>query len=307
MSNQFGFDFGDSIANTFTVNPAGTWLAPKFSTLEYLSIFCKAEAAILRVSGAGRCLLQQGIDSAKEQHAAMLARSSLATEGVYGLWRSKIEPTADELAAFVAHCYAMTGTQHAGFEYKTRRQSHMSTVAMYAQDVGTVIVHQWHDVGIGVDFHPWRDAFFLDSFRDDLPAIYAARSTWAAAYCADKLAYSDSNIASVPTFSLNGREYINDGGYGRGDYYECEGWTFRPLADWRGLTFSYRTQCKAWDEGCLERGDRRGLVVSVRGQHCVLDGVARVYDDKATGDAIYTADEEDAIVDEDFEALTCSY
>ena len=160
--------------------------------------------------------------------------------------------------------------------------------------------------GIGVDFHPWRDAFFLDSFRDDLPAIYAARSTWAAAYCADKLAYSDSNIASVPTFSLNGREYINDGGYGRGNYYECEGWTFRPLADWCGPTFSYRTQCKAWDEGRLERGDRRGLVVSVRGQHCVLDGVARVYDDKATGDAIYTADEEDAIVDEDFEALTCS-
>ena len=57
--------------------------------------------------------------------------------------------------------------------------------------------------------------------------------------------------------------------------------------------------CKAWDEGRTQRGDKRGLIVSVRGQLVALDGVARIYDDKAA-DVIYSHlnDAEEEIIDE---------
>lgn len=295
MSDQLGFDFCDTLAPVFAEAPAGTWTAPLFTPAQYVERFAKAEAALLGIVGPGRVLMRQGIDAAKAQHEAMQARGPRDADDAYSLWRSNFEPSADELAAFVTHCETMAGGRAAfpGIEYKTRRRHRGTyTVAMHVQDLGTVIVRHWHAGGVGVDFHLYRDAFFLDSIRDDVPALFAPVSVWASAYCADKLAYSDAGTASVPTFTLNGREYINDGGMGAGDYRECEGWTFRPLADWTGPTYSYRTQCRAWDDGRLERGDRRGLVVSVRGQRCVLDGVVIVYDDNASAHD-YTPAEDD--------------
>lgn len=282
MSNQFGFDFGDELAAAPAVLPAGSWLSPKFTTQDYEALLTKAETEVQRIAGAGRCLFRQGIEAAKTGYGKLLARIGQTTNCAHSLGCTDMEPPESELTAFVAHCFAMAGASCPGFEYKTRRQAHMLTVAMYAEGVGTVIVREWQNKNIGVDYHPWRDSFFLPSFRDDLQAVYAPRSLWAATYCADKIAYSDNKPASVPTFALNNREYINDGQTGHGNYYEAEGWSICALADWRGPTYSYRTQGQAWNEGTLERGDRRGLVVSVRGQLCVIDGVILVYDDKAT-------------------------
>ena len=106
-------------------------------------------------------------------------------------------------------------------------------------------------------------------------------TVWGRAYCADKLAMAGKKVASVPTFIVNGREYVNDGTTSRGSYCECEGWTFCAPEDWAGPTYNYESQCKAWDEGRAERGDRRGLIIRVRGRLCVLDGVAEFYDNNA--------------------------
>jgi hypothetical protein len=92
------------------------------------------------------------------------------------------------------------------------------------------------------------------------------------------MAYSQNGVADVPTFTLRGREYVNDGMLHFGAYQECHAWTFRPVRDWTGPTYNYQSQCRAWDEGRTERGDRRGLVVRVRGKLCVLDGAARVFE-----------------------------
>lgn len=303
MSDQLGFDFGDTLGPAFTEAPAGTWTDPLFTFAEYVERFAKAEAALLAIVGPGRVMMRQGLDAAKAQHEAMQEHRPRVDDDAYSLWRSKFEPGADELAAFVSHCETMAEGRaaFAGIEYKTRRRHRgMHTVAMYVQDLGTVIVREWPAGGVAVDFHLYRDPFFFDSIRDNVQAIAAPVSVWGAAYCADKLACSDAGTANVPTFTLNGREYINDGGTGAAGYRDCEGWTFRPLADWTGPTYSYRTQVRAWDDGRLERGDRRGLVVSVRGQRCVLDGVVIVYDDNASAhDYTPAGDEGGELADED--------
>jgi hypothetical protein len=69
-----------------------------------------------------------------------------------------------------------------------------------------------------------------------------------------------------------------------GSRHECTAWTYCARADWRGPTYSYSTVCRAWDEGRKERGDESGLIVKIKGQLCVLQSVATIYDDNVPRD-----------------------
>ncbi|HDR8993961.1 TPA: hypothetical protein QDA93_006694 [Burkholderia vietnamiensis] len=291
MSEQFGFDFCDAAARAFALDEVGTWLDPEHTVEQYRVMFAKGTEAIQRIAGPARPLFAHGLVLASAELEKMVERCGEDNEPRH-LWRVTCDPTDDEFDAFVAHSRAMVSSAFDGIEYKVRDEDGYVVAAMYVRDVGTLIARQWSETNRAIDFQPWRDSFFLESYRDGIQEIEAPYSTWGRAYCADKLANSNDGIASVPTFVVNGREYINDGGFSRGPYRECEGWSFTAFVDWQGATFSYRSQVRAWDNGSLERGDRRGLVVRVRGQLCVLDGAVKVYDTQAT-DTVWQADEAD--------------
>ena len=301
MSNQFDFDFGDNTTVVFIEHPAGTWNDHALTTEQYHNLFAKADAALHRISTPLRAMFEAGINVAKAQHVAMLARISYDDCEAYRLWRTNFELPQEDLAAFISDCFANAGKSTDGIERKTRRKMGTSIAAMFVPDLGTLIVYQWESGHPSIDYRPWRTEFFLESYHDDMQTICAPCASWAGAYCADKIANSNDGIASVPTFILNGREYINGGGMSVRTYHDCRGWTFRPLADWAGPTYSYRRQCRAWDDGRLERGDRRGLVVRVRGQLCVLDSAVIVYDDNVTNSVHAAADEDDDTLPKDFE------
>ncbi|MBK6388319.1 MAG: hypothetical protein IPF71_16920 [Rhodoferax sp.] len=86
-------------------------------------------------------------------------------------------------------------------------------------------------------------------------------------------------MAKVRVFTMEGRQYVNTGGLYSRDFRSCDAWRFCALDDWRGPTYSDESQSLAWEEGRTQRGDRRGLVVSVRGQLAVLDSLVTFYDD----------------------------
>ncbi|MEO5774969.1 MAG: hypothetical protein ABIQ32_12755 [Sphingomicrobium sp.] len=288
MSEQFGFDFNDSSAPVYAELPAGGWHDPEFSTEQYHALFARAAECVSSIAGVVGSMLRLGLDAAIEEHARMLECCPERDEP-YSLWRTNFAPAKRSTDAFLRWVETTDGAAKtpAGLETKLRRDKGMTVAAVFVEHVGSVVVHVWPDCdgkpNVGVDYRPWRDTFFLASYRDQMPTVYAPERVFASAYCADKIAYSNDGVASVPTFTLHGREYVNDGGMSHGSYRECQGWSFCALADWKGPTYSYRTQVKAWDDGRTERADRRGLVVSVRGQLAVLDGAIRVYDDKAGG------------------------
>lgn len=283
MNDQAGFDFSDDQEQVYAELMSGGWLAPKFTTSEYRSMFERADAALQGIVGPARPLLAMGVAAARAELAKML--DCCARGEPFELWRVVVEATPAEVLAFVTHCTAMAGVefQFEGIEYKTRENPRMSVAAICVADVGSIVVRTWPNANIGVDFKVGRDLFFLHGIDDDRRRIYAPESVFAGTYCADKLANANDGVASVPTFTLQGREYINGGGYGHNTYHECQAWTFRPVGEWRGPTYSYRTQHQAVDAGRIERSDRRGLIVSVRGQLAVIDGSALVYDDNAGG------------------------
>ncbi len=298
MLNQLGFDFGGSAAPSasFVEDVAGTWIDPSFTTAEYVAMFATADAELLRIVGPGRALFALGIEAAKAEHDKMLARGC-APAGAYRLWRSTFRPSPEQLFAFFEHCNTHAGTTYHGIEYKARDDKRIFTAAMFVENIGTVIAHHWKDVGgIGVDFRPFRVPFFLDSYHDNMPTIEAPYHLWGTSYCADKLANSNDDIASVPAFTIQGRMYLNTGGMGSGEYRECDGWALCPKSDWTGPTYSYRTQCRAWDEGRKERGDKRGLVVRVQGQLCVCESPALIFDRHVAKDVdLYRADDDEPV------------
>lgn len=284
MSNaQTSLDFGVVRAAPFQEHPAGSWLPQVFPPEQYAKRHAQAETALLRIDGVAGAMLRQGIDAVRAQNNSMPSWRVIGPVPCYEMWRSSRKSNANELVAFVAHCEAMVarGAVPPGIEFKTRREHRGDyTAALCVQGAASLIVRQRPTGQVSVDFCLFREPFFLDSYRDGMAAICARETLWADACSAHRIACADKGIANVPTFAIDGRMYINDGGSGDYIYRECEGWSFSALTDWSGPTYNYREQCQAWNEGRLERGDRRGLVVRVRGELCVLDGAVTVYDDK---------------------------
>lgn len=299
MSDQFGFDFADMAEPAYAELPIGGWLDPQFTTAEFNAIFERAALVVSTLTGAMAILFGGALEAAKEEHAKMLA--TCERTGAYHLWRVAVSAEASLIEAFKAACIACE-CPVSGAEFKTLTERRMTVHAMYVPDFGSVLVRQWAADNIGIDYYPWRDSFFMPSFRDERRVVKALESVFADAYCADKIAESNEGIASVPVFMHDGREYINDGGMSHGTYRECGGWSFCSMADWNGPTYSYRTQVKAWDEGRTERGDRRGLVVRVRGHLAVLTGETIFYDDDAIGFSRASSDEAKSAAPDDDEA-----
>ncbi|MDR9230066.1 hypothetical protein FEP08_05637 [Burkholderia multivorans] len=193
-----------------------------------------------------------------------------------------VQATDEASARLLHYCVTKAGASHdvPGIEYKARHDEGMSCGAIYAVGIGTVIVREWVSSGDrSITFEPGRATFFLDSFRDEMPAHYAPVSLWRPAYCADKIAVSNDAAPSVPTFLFGGREYVNTGGMSNRGKESCIAWSVAPLDGWTETTYSYRSACAAYDRYEKERGDRRGLIVKVRGQLCVLDKPVLFFDD----------------------------
>jgi len=298
MSDQFGFDFADMAEPAYAELPLGGWLDPEYTTDEFKAIFERAALVLPALSGALAVLFGGALEAAKDEHAQML--EACERTGAYHLWRVDVPAESSLIEAFQAACIARE-CPVPGAEFKTLTEKRMTVHAMYVPDLGSLVVHQWAADNIGIDYYPWRDSFFLPSYRDGRRVVKVPESVFAGTYCADKIAESNEGIASVPVFMHEGREYINDGGMSYGTYSECGGWAFCSMADWNGPTYSYRTQVKAWDEGRTERGDRRGLVVRVRGHLAVLTGETIFYDDNATGFHGASRDEEEGVAPEEEE------
>lgn len=297
MIQQFGFDFGDAPTHSFVLHPEGTFLDPERTSAEYTDYFAKAESALLAIAGPARALFRMGIETAKKEQARF--DSFREADSTYGIspW---FNAPAELVEAFVAHCKAMEGTAHPGFEYKVRHHFRSSVVAMYADNIGSLIVRS-SKTRSSIEYAPYRDSFFIQGYMDDAPAMEAPIGLWRRTYCADKIAFA-KGAASVKSFALNGRRYIVTGMSYFGNEAHANAWTFCRIEDWHGETFTYQSHGSAVDEGRLERGDYRGIVVRVDGQLCVIDGYATVFDDNADKDTtpLCSDDEED---DEDVSAL----
>lgn len=296
MSDQFGFDFGDNSLSVYAEQAEGTWLRPGYTTAQLARIFATVDTLLGGMPIAARPLFLAGVTAAREVLAQQVERFGDDYDGEIHLWRSNFEVDDVHLSAFVTYCEQHCGKSIDGLECKAKIDDTMlggvSIVGVYIEGAGSVVVRKWSEDNIGIDFHPCRDHFFLSSYRDGAPRLFEPCSTWAGAYCAARFCESPNVPPTVPTFSVKGREYVNSGSVTSGAYRCCQAWTFVPMSEWRGPTFTYNALIQAFDKGTVERGDKRGTLIKIRGQLCVIDGFAMFFDDKAF-DRVISISEED--------------
>lgn len=282
-SVQADIEFADNRLYEYAEHAPGTWLRPDYTTPDFIARLFKAMKSLHKAEEHTRDLFDQGIRAARTLHRKMLLQRSSNCSDADSWWTPDFTVNRRELATFVAHCLGIKGVDQDGVEYKSRKDSNGLTTGVFVPDVGSVVVFVRIDrkQRMSVEYFPYRDSFFLPSYRDSMPLVYSSRKTWEKAYCADKLAYSGAGIMSLrSTFKLNGYEYINTGSVYSGSYADCIAWTFCDASLWKGPTYSYEAKCKSWDEGRSQRGDERGLLIKVRGKLSVLTSAAIVYDDK---------------------------
>lgn len=305
---QCGFDFGETEdgVSVFSLQPLGTWdkRSPSLKIAQHEVRLAAAEERVLSVVGPSRGLFANCLQAEREAFALQLKCQCATEETEFSLWGARhTQPSFsdDDLQAFFNHCVTHEGANYNGIIYKVRRELTMLTASMHVPGLGSLTVRNWSRAGLGLDFHLIdRDTFFLESFRDGRREIELPYSVWGSCCGAQKL--SDAKgIASLPTFTVAGREYVQLGGMYSQSRREGEAWLVGALSDWRGPTFeSYQIHIAAYNAGTVERGDNRGLLVKVRGVVCVLVSPALVYDDNVGVKAI-AVDEPQEDAEEEFE------
>lgn len=284
IAAQLGFDFASNDSQSFALE-YGAWHDPEWTAQQWTRALEVAARRVASVDGRFSQIYQCGIDAAEDELADLIEEGG---DVPMRMGRRKIDAEIyGDVDAFFKTCEQLCKSPVAGIEMKSRDDGQMKECAVFVEGVGTLVARHWAINGNGhIAYAPWKDSIFLASYRDGMPVVRVPYATWKAAYCADKIAMSGAGVASVPTFKLGGRDYVQTGGSGYRGIEHGRAWRICPIADWNGETYSYRSICKAWDEGICERGDDRGLVVKVRGQLCVLESAIEVFDDRPPVDSI---------------------
>ncbi|MYM92492.1 hypothetical protein [Duganella vulcania] len=282
QTEQFGFDFSDA-APVLGAMPEGTWCDKAYTETEFAERFGRARSFLAQLQGIEHAIFQLTLGAALAEHADQMSRRKKIDEKDQGYTlRSRRAQCGDELVLeFIAYCKNKAATNSKGVECKVTDTADETSAGLYYEGIGSVVAHWYKRPGSSAVFFAFdRDTHFLDGYRDAFEAIYCDQLVWEPAYCANAIAESGEKIASVRTFKVGAREYVNKGAHWCKDYAQCLAYSIVPAVQWQGDTFNYKSLIQAFDKGAKERGDCRGLLVRVRGQLCVLEKFVSVYDDK---------------------------
>lgn len=281
-SEQFGFDFGAD-APVLRAMPAGTWLDKSYTRLAIEEGFARAKAHLAHLEDVERDVLALTLNAAIAGHEESMSWRSKGDndDQLYTLRRFNPDYDDELVLCFIAHCKCQLVARASSAEYKVTDTPDDVSVGVYYPGIGSVVARWYKRSGnSSIDFSFGRDTHFLDSYRDAFDAVYCDQLVWEDVYAAQTLAESGDKIASVRTFTVGAREYVNKGAHWSKDYAQCIAYAIVPACEWQGDTYTYKTLIQAFDNGAKERGDSRGLLVRVRGQLCVLEKFVSVYDDR---------------------------
>jgi hypothetical protein len=150
------------------------------------------------------------------------------------------------------------------------------------------------------EYSPGRESAIAESFRDVRTVIDAPISVWGSLAASALSAVGEA--PSVPSVLHEGRRYVTTGALYHGEYAEGYAWTVVAREDWSGAVCTRDELLRLWDRGVRERGDDRGLQVTVRGQRCVL-GAPVLFVDRCASARRGAPVVEEADADEDTDDL----
>jgi len=283
MNSQFGFDFG-AVAEFKPIEMArGTWNDRRGDEV----LPGEVEEAQLHLGEAPVAvidLFKAGVEAATQTVNDIRSDTRHGQFRYHELRATRLEPSAQDLEDFIAGCRAQAkgGPVIGKVNWKVREAFVCSTYAVHVENVGTLFAQSRRVNGrIGLSFVPGpRGSFFLDGYEDSMQSVALPYDVWGPTYAADKLANSNKGVASVQTFRYENRQYFVSGTTSGGGTNVIHGtaWRLCLPEQWHGERYSYHSLGVAVNAGTRQCGDRRGMVVLVRGREFVVEEAVLVYD-----------------------------
>lgn len=269
-TDQGSFLFADAAPTHPVASPPGTWLQPVATADDHAARFVRAGAVL---AGMPSFELMRVAHAASwlefERQCEHRASLQLAADEPFALWPAHIEADPELLGAFMAS----ERDPLPSVESVHRTRNDVTLVAVHVPEAGTLELRAWaRREGFNVSYSLLRSHAFLPSYADVEP-IAAPCELWRDTDI-QRLAEATDAPANVSPFSVGGREYIATGKQWHGSRSECRAFAFCAPDDWHGERYDSKSLRRAWDDGRIERGDMRGLVVRVRGQLCVMTALA---------------------------------
>lgn len=291
-AQQQGFDFADEASVDAPKEDApGTWLDVQMTAAAYRAYITAARRRLEAAPAQLRDLFARALDLADEAIADLDTTIEDGDDAFALPW---IEVPHDD-ALWLA-LEAAAAAPERGIEARCHRDGRYAAAAIHIEGLGSLVGRRWEGASRVIDYSAGRDPELIASYQDSVSPIALPASVWRPFYAAHKIAESHDEPAPVPALSFQGRRVVITSGIYHGRHAKGHGWAVAAAEDWHGPTYSYRSQCRAWDEGRKERGDQRGLVVRVDRQLCVLAEYVVFVDENDTS---HLAPHDQAACDED--------
>jgi hypothetical protein len=117
------------------------------------------------------------------------------------------------------------------------------------------------------------------NYAPTVQKFFMPLSLWHRGYDMPNIARNGNLPCGISSFDFCGTDYVTVRVFHNGDCIEGEAWTFVPLHKWSEVAFDFGALRDEWKAGKIEQGDRRGLLVRVNSQLCVLERQIHFYDD----------------------------
>ena len=265
---QMGFDFPTEAFGADYSRAAGAWLPIARTAVEFQQALATARAALPSLDGPLRLIFERTICAAE---SSVHEFSAYREQGEPFAWFCRAAAlTPSGLRVVAAACAELGRGDRVAVH---SNESVCDTWAIYADGVGTLVVRQWQHE-IGATFTPARAPELLPSYSDDAPRYALPQEVWYPSNCGQALAEANEVTPAVHPFDHNGRRWVVAGCVHSRGQARGHGWAVVAGCDWQGPTYSYADLLRAGDAGRIERGDLRGLRVSVQGTPCVLASAA---------------------------------
>lgn len=275
---QLNFGFPPACKPAFREWAAGSWHAPCFTAKEYEARLERARRHLPSLMGPAMEIYRRGIEAASEGFNRALQGDGMRLDLPRESPKLTLQVDATQRTVFVDHCVFMVdgGWDSPGLEFKVSVRQHVTRVGMTCCETGSTVVSTWADGLIGVDYSVGRDPFFFPSFREGQRIIHTPHFEQGPRDCDGGMAGMRDGVTDVPVFPIDGRNDVIVEGTNAHDGQRIQAWSFSLLHEWQGPRYTFADQAKAWQTGRTEHGDRRGLVVKVRGQAVVLDAAVTI-------------------------------
>jgi hypothetical protein len=263
------------------VYPAGTFENDRQPTLvEWQNGLQVARGALTSLPGILADVLQSALGACDDALVDRLGRREVEPHDRLHLFDTDARLTRKVVDALLKGLDGLAALVP-GLEIKRRACKRWADVFIWIPEVGEVHVTDLSGKKVYASFRLFKSDALLPHFKDDAPVYELPEQIWSAAICCGALCESNDGVASVRAVTYEGRMYAITGGLFSREHSEAVAWLLVPREVWAGPTFTYESAVASFQDGSRQRGDERGLVVSVRGKQFVLSSYATFEDTRA--------------------------